>query len=193
MSNPKWLYRVLAGLVVVGCGYAGIQLLHRNQTTPYIATHSGEVPARTIFSQEPSNAEEQKLQTALGGIAGLEEVAMASTPQGITVTATVSAPYGVEPTTNSVPAASLMRAYLADVFEADPLVKIAQLYFVEDGQLVAGGGLSRDAYQKWTVGTMANGGATALLHWMASLTPIGSATADTGWFETGVPVPDNPG
>lgn len=191
------LPHIIAGLAVVGIGYVGIQLLRGNQATPYTTTKSGAVSGASKMSQTATDADEQRLRTVLNGIPGMQEVALASTPEGVTVTATIDSPYGVEPSVTSAPTASLMNEYLADVFESDSNVVIAQLYYVEDGQLVAGGALSRDAYHQWTVGTMQSKGNTALLRWMASLTQHGSAeksaSNDTGWFETEQPVSGNMG
>lgn len=127
----------------------------------------------------------QKLQVILDGISGLQEVALgpsANGGSGEELTATVSVPVGSNVKDIEE---SLIKQYMADVFATDPLVQTANVYFVSDGQFLAGGGLSRGAYSEWAVSTTA-GQEGDVEAWMSSL-QAGSKGNVSGWFETASP------
>lgn len=137
----------------------------------------------------PSATDEASLQAILGGIPGLQEVALSGTATNETVIATIEVPYGTDPTLASSTLSSLTQAYLADAFAGDPHVRTAQLYFVQDGELVAGGALTRQGYQTWTVDASSQSSHSGLLQWMAGLRSSGT-TKGVGWFQLASPPPE---
>ncbi|MCL6453426.1 MAG: hypothetical protein K6T78_07315 [Alicyclobacillus sp.] len=150
------------------------------------ASQASAATSRQTSAQvsDPTAGDQERLEAALDGIPGLQEVALSSTGGGLAVTATIEVPSNVEPSSHSVVTDSLMQEYLSDVFSADPSITYAELYFVSGGELVAGGALSRAAFTNWAVGTVQQSSDTALLQWMQTLQPSGDNPSKYGWFET---------
>ncbi|QSO53736.1 hypothetical protein JZ785_07890 [Alicyclobacillus curvatus] len=129
---------------------------------------------------------QQKLQNILDGISGMQEVALDSGSHGETITVTISVPVG---SALKAMENSLITQYMSDVFDIDPLIQKANVYFISDGQFLAGGGLSRSAYKDWSV-SASSGQQDNVQKWMATLSGSGNPGSVTGWFETASPSPN---
>ncbi|KPV39846.1 hypothetical protein [Alicyclobacillus ferrooxydans] len=187
--------QVLSGLAVVAVVFGGLWFSQHplpfavGQAATAQSTVGGAGPqnsASTSSTGSTTGASDpygQKLQDILNGVAGMQEVALESGTTGETVTATIQVSPG---TTLANVEDALIKQYMSDVFDTDPLVQTANVYFINDGQFVAGGGLSRAAYDKWAVSTSTSGGDVQA--WMAGLPTSGAAGSVSGWFETASPL-----
>lgn len=150
------------------------------------APGGGSAAGNTSASSNVNDPNLQKLQTILDGIAGLQQVALGTASGGgEEVTATISVPVGTNLTDIED---SLIKQYMSDVFSIDSLIETANVYFINGGEFVAGGGLSRGAYQEWAVSTLA-GKDGNVETWMSGL-PDNSGKV-SGWFETASTAPAN--
>lgn len=183
----KFARSTMGALIVVGCAYAGIRLMAHPASLTLASTQGAQSAEGDV-----SEAEQQTLDSVLASIPGLQEVALANDGNGTSITATVDLPYGTQISATSTVSASLMQEYLQDAFAADSNLEQAQLFFVQDGQIVAGGALNRSAFNNWTVGVTTGKSASGLLSWMASLHEGGasqmSSNTPSGWFEIESPV-----
>ncbi|QSO45398.1 hypothetical protein [Alicyclobacillus mengziensis] len=163
-------------------GFGFFAPLRSNTDSVSSGSSHGQSGASSANVNDPN---QQKLQTILDGISGMQQVALESGSNGETITVTISVPVGSSLKTIEN---NLITQYMSDVFDTDPLIQKANVYFISDGQFLAGGGLSRAAYKEWSV-SATSGQQNNVQKWMATLSNRGTPGSATGWFGTASPPP----
>lgn len=161
-------------------GFGFVAPLRSNPASLHLRSLQGQTAVSSANINDPN---QQKLQTILDGISGMQQVALESGSNGETITVTISVPVlsSLKTIENS-----LITQYMSDAFDTDPLIQKANVYFISNGQFLAGGGLSRAAYKEWSV-SATSGQQNNVQKWMATLSKSGKPGSATGWFGTARP------
>ena len=149
-----------------------------------LGSGSGGLGAGTVGSSDVPNAVVEKIASSLGGVSGVDElVVLPTSASGVMVSAMVNlGDHSIPKTTWRPIVQADVEAFFPAVFGSQENVQMAQVYFTENGNVVAGAGLGERAYSN-----MAANASTGQSGFVAELktSPMNTGNGmDESWYQS---------
>lgn len=179
---------VMLGLLTTGYVVVDDSLVGNAPGASSVVTGAGLGTTPTTASATPADVPDatvQKVASSVSDVVGLNELVVLPSADGKGVTVSAMVDLGDHSAPRSTWLPQVRRAvqqYLYGVYQSGAVVENAQVYFTQNGEIVAGAGLGKQAYL--SMAAEASTGQSNFVQTLESQPTVTNEGTKDSWFET---------